>query len=785
MKRKTLVFIWQWVGAALLAALLFPLLLHAAGETAVSPPPHFTTAATDEAAQLTLHSLIGPFYKKDDDIKKRELYFPSDQPQITLTLASAEYAVTNLAKADINTVPAHLLLLVDNSGSMEPLLTKPAEGRSTLDQVGGDVVDGLGNSSELNFAVWSFNKAIQPHLSFTSNRDHVKKELAAVKPTADRPTCLYDMLTTAVSAIETFTSSRHRGGIILFTDGRDERTRNEGSTPCSQKARLEEAIAVARDAFIPIHVVLLTGKANANQKEMEHLTNETGGQLIVPDNGEKSAQLAKILAPFKEQWIIQTDVYTPAGPQEGILSIYGKNGDLIDEYAVRFTAPRAFPAPATLTPADADCEGSLDKEFEFALDDDYDQVAFATVQVRENNSPDFVTPALVIGDPNHLVPQDGKITFLLNSNHNWTARTNYTLQLSPYDNQNKPLTELQRTCTLRIPPPIPTLRIEPDSRQVAITDSNFTVDLNVENGSDRWQTLDVYVRHERGWWSPTAELYHYTCPSPYTANDSTASVETLCELAGSQVEAVKDNKTEKPVAETIITTTTDKFKLTVPHEARRYSFEVILQARDQDGHGLLAEPLPYMTGLNWLGLLRERWVNFWETTIQANFYLSYGLLCLVLPLLGVLVNMVWQAWRQKGPKIIDDQDFKPLPTRAKLIVVRSADKRKEGHFMTLGKSPVRVGRGENCALSLPGDGYLSREHIEIQWDNGRYKLIDCKSDNGTKIQVVVGQQAKPEQVVASGGFVQLTATASRDSNEVQYTHIYVGETVLRLEEEYI
>ena len=105
--------------------------------------------------------------------------------------------------------------------------------------------------------------------------------------------------------------------------------------------------------------------------------------------------------------------------------------------------------------------------------------------------------------------------------------------------------------------------------------------------------------------------------------------------------------------------------------------------------------------------------------------------------------------------------------------------------MTLGKSPVRVGRGENCALSLPGDGYLSREHIEIQWDNGRYKLIDCKSDNGTKIQVVVGQQAKPEQVVASGGFVQLTATASRDSNEVQYTHIYVGETVLRLEEEYI
>lgn len=781
MKHKPLVFIWQWVGAALLAAFLFPLLLHAAGETAVSPPPHLTTTAADAATQLTLQSLIGPFYT--DSITQSLLYDHQGVPQATLILGSHEYTMTNMVKTTIHSDPIHLLLLVDNSGSMYPALTQPTTGQSTLAQASSQLVDKFDESGEFYFSVWSFHKTITHHLDFTSIREEAKIALSGIKPTTDRPTCLYDTLTTAVSAVETFTSSRHRGGIILFTDGRDERTRGEGTGTCSQKARLEEAIAVAKAAFVPIHVVLLPGQSAPNRRDMERLTKETGGTLLEPNGNEITPQqLSPILAPFNQQWDIQTQVYTSAGPQEGILRVQLDNGDMV-EHRVRFTAPRAFPAPATL--ADDGCEGYLDTEFTFALDDDYHQVAFATVQVREINSPDFVTPALIAGDPNHLLPQDGAITFMLHPNHSWTARANYTLQLTLYDNHNEQMPELQRTCTLRIAPPSPILYIEPNSRQVTITNEKFTVDLNVENGSDRWQTLDVYVRHERGWWSPTAELYHYACSSPYTANDLTTSAETKCMLAAPQVGAVKDEKAEKLVEETIITTTAEKFQLTVPHKAVGDSFEVVLQARDRDGHGLLAEPLPYMTGLNWAGRLQQRIVAVWKSITEERAYLLYGLLCLLVLLLGLLLNLVLQVWRQKGNRIVEDQDREQAPKRVRLKVVQSADKQKEGQGIILGKSPVRVGSSETSTLSLPGDGYVSREHLEIQEDNGRYKLIDCNSDNGTKIQVIRGQEAQAEKVVPPGSFETLTAVASPNSNEIQYTRIYIGKTVLQFEEEFV
>lgn len=769
--------------------LLFPLLLHAAGETAVSPLPHVTTEAANEAEKLTLKSLIGPFYTDivtDNETRQRDLY-QKGTPQVTLTLGTATYPITTMLKTTIQDAPVHLLLLADNSGSMEPVLTKSATAPSTLEQAAADVIDLLlKTGSQPHFSVWSFNKSIKHRLGFTALRNEVDAALASIEPTPDRPTCLYDTLTTAVAAVESFTSSRHRGGILLFTDGRDERSRGEGTAGCSKKARLEEAIAVAQDAFVPIHVVLLQGNARSAQDEMQQLTSETGGQLLKPDLSGQSAKINKILEPFNWQWNIQTDIYTLAGPQEGTLHIQLDEGEAL-HYPVHFTAPRDFPAPPTLTaPNDGGCADKHDKPFEFTLEDPHHQVAFATVQVQEINNPEFFTPLLTAGDANHLLPQDNKFTFTLHSNHPWSARANYLLQLTPYDNQFNPLTSLQKTCDLSVSPPTPPLQIIPESSNPTIEDENFSVNLTVQNDTNAWQTLDVYVRHERGWWwSPTAELYHYTCASPHIP--ATTQVATQpdfhCELALAAGSS-KDAKAEKQGSEAVIAPDKKTVKLTVPHAARGDTFKVILQARDAEGHGLLAEPLPSLTGLNWLTQWREKLEGVWNAFKEAT-YLGYGLLCLAVLLFLLLLNVVWNAWRQKGAKVVLDQDADKQPKQFKLVVVRSADKKAEGKTITLHEAPVRVGRDETCALALPGDGHVSREHIEIQWINGQYKLIDNKSDNGTKIQIVKGQKPEPEQQVTPGSFVPLVAVASHDNNEIEYTHIFIGNTVLRFQKEFM
>ena len=74
-----------------------------------------------------------------------------------------------------------------------------------------------------------------------------------------------------------------------------------------------------------------------------------------------------------------------------------------------------------------------------------------------------------------------------------------------------------------------------------------------------------------------------------------------------------------------------------------------------------------------------------------------------------------------------------------------------GQAVALTTFPFTVGR-EGCDLNISGDGRVSRRHLSVNFENGRYFLIDLHSSNGT---FVAGQKLAPDAPFALTGPVRI------------------------------
>lgn len=66
-----------------------------------------------------------------------------------------------------------------------------------------------------------------------------------------------------------------------------------------------------------------------------------------------------------------------------------------------------------------------------------------------------------------------------------------------------------------------------------------------------------------------------------------------------------------------------------------------------------------------------------------------------------------------------------------------------------------IGRGQGCALSLPGDDEISRHHAQIELRDGRLVLLDLNSTHGTFVN---GVPVQYERLLEQGDILRLGRT---------------------------
>lgn len=96
-----------------------------------------------------------------------------------------------------------------------------------------------------------------------------------------------------------------------------------------------------------------------------------------------------------------------------------------------------------------------------------------------------------------------------------------------------------------------------------------------------------------------------------------------------------------------------------------------------------------------------------------------------------------------------------------LEVQRGIDQGKTLHVSSM--KSYRVGRTESCDLILQ-DADVSRHHVEVRWDAGRFSIVDADSKNGVSVN---GSLVNKTQSLRHGDLIQLGQTVLRfvDSRE--------------------
>jgi len=85
--------------------------------------------------------------------------------------------------------------------------------------------------------------------------------------------------------------------------------------------------------------------------------------------------------------------------------------------------------------------------------------------------------------------------------------------------------------------------------------------------------------------------------------------------------------------------------------------------------------------------------------------------------------------------------------QAMLLVLSGA---RIGQRVTLDQAPLVIGRGSSCGLVLDADS-VSRQHAQVEWENGRHLLVDKGSTNGT----FVNHQRIQSRALNDGDQVQI------------------------------
>lgn len=210
--------------------------------------------------------------------------------------------------------PLHISLVLDISGSMGPAAN--AMKTAAIQAIEAAPAGTL-------FQVITFNRQINLVQNFTTERTAVINAIASANPPPSSDpnagTCLYDATIQALAEMDRIPLPNRRT-IVLFTDGRDELTRN--GEKCS-RATLENVLdrATRLDDRIAINTIGLGAQGAINEDELRDIARQTGGISVIGEQNNLNELFGQIINSLASQQVARTEICEPAGPRSATLTV--------------------------------------------------------------------------------------------------------------------------------------------------------------------------------------------------------------------------------------------------------------------------------------------------------------------------------------------------------------------------------------------------------------------------------------------------------------------------------
>lgn len=698
---------WLVVGVCSLGLLLVPTAWAQTAKLTINYPE-----AMEEADRVALRL----YFTITDD--RGRVIEDSGIESAQIVLEDARYPVTpRKATTDI-----YIVLALDTSGSITPALdTMRAAAIAALD----------GAPVSAYFSVIKFNEEIQVLQPFSN--DHLQTTNTINRLTIDDSgTCLYDAVVTAIDQVvrATVSSGPTRRAVVVFTDGRDERTRGQGDR-CS-RAELSDVIQAAQAAPVPIYTIGLIGAQGANEVELQQMAEQTGGLSATGGQRDLRTLFARILDALRSQWLVETAVYpSQSGAHVATLEIQLPDKSLLTA-AMPIVTSRSFQkglpeAPPSILKSDLVADRAQQQYIvELTVENDA-QIAYWQLNIKDRSNglkvADFTfgadTP--IVFDPQSL--ENGK---------------EYLIEIFGLDGSGQFVKDAEGS------PILSTIQFkhwtENESEPVVLIDS---VEIDRQVGELR---VRLTIKDEQ-------EIYEYQV-QVFNSNTNILALEFQPTLS-------VDNSFDVPLGSL---------------DAGKYRIEV--RALDANGavrsvsdEEIQYEPHPS----SWWQRLRDG--------LRDNLYLVLIILLVLIGVVGLLMFRSHQAYQTGTPYLerrglqanrdissslnrtmFGKQDATPSGMEPENWSLLSPELKEEvGVSVTLrltnspgmlgiGKSlrahhfPFTIGR-EGADFSVAGDLHISRPHARLIEENGQIFLEDT-SKNGTFVN---GKRVPPGSRVALTG----------------------------------
>ncbi len=238
--------------------------------------------------------------------------------------------------------PFYIAILLDASGSMANAMPSMHEA----------ALAALQNApSTARFGVFKFNELkidepLRPIENFTNDLVLVAGGIKAVQSEPNAPTCLYNALYQTIELLDEATQKpQERQAILLFTDGKDERA---DGTPCSQRTFQDVINRATRDAPItPIHAIGLCSDAacsNIKREELRDMAKETFAFSAVGSKDQLGDLFRQIMEGLSSQLVAKANVYPHKGDNDAVLRVTLRDqGSLTASF--KFFSDRDYAAP--------------------------------------------------------------------------------------------------------------------------------------------------------------------------------------------------------------------------------------------------------------------------------------------------------------------------------------------------------------------------------------------------------------------------------------------------------
>ncbi|MCB8942757.1 MAG: FHA domain-containing protein [Ardenticatenaceae bacterium] len=588
-------------------------------------------------------------------------------------------------QAQIEKAPFYIVLVLDASGSMAPV----------IDDIRQAAIDLVSLAPlEAQFAVMRFTESIDLIQPFTNDQSQVIQAINQVE-IDDSGTCLYDVAITAVQSLDQIARNTPRRALVLFSDGRDELRRGGGSGTCSRNT-YDQLVNLAsnRRVPVPIHTVgLAESDVRLNSADLSNLARATGARSAVGGSETLAQLFNEIMTDVRQQWLARAQLLPTQGYQRGILLLTDSAQNPLPSAPVSFFSSRDYrtqPDPVTVEIRNFTYDETADLYlFDVALTG-YENVNHLQIDVTdvENNVQINTFPQ----NSPWITQQIRLVTRQLN------AGRAYRVTATPVDGVGNPLKDergstLSATHQFRYDPPQP-IRFAIDAVQVI--DEAPKLNLRAFQIEDDIPQFFINLHIENG--------------------------ERISQYEGILIDRLDGQQT-------------DSFPLTVgadalaqtPFSAPGGAYTLIVNALAEDGSRLATADYQFIYTPP-----TNAFVYAWSTLMATPL-----LILLFLLLLAIAILFSWligQAIGKRRARRKPEPIREPAPAAAKTVYIRILESPDTSQVTSeaweVAKFPYTIGR-EGADLSIRGDQHISRKHARITLTDGAFYIEDLGSSNGT------------------------------------------------------